>query len=376
MNRPLSTGEYAVGTFTHSLYNLRDEALETKSRRSLALRIYYPVLKEDIEGMEKTEYMSRDMAKALSKTVHVPINYDKSTKAGDNISDCYKDAPKIRGSRFPLIIFNHGLMSYRESNSFLCIELASHGYVVMSISHPMDSCLTEFDDGTSVPFFKTLAKKQYEPFLGGALSVLKLSKAKGVSERELSDRFDEIQRKYCKLIMSRIPEWDRDNLAALDYAKNELSDLIDFDPGIGITGHSLGGTTAYSLCLNYPEFKCGINMDGALFGDHTGKVLNKPFIQMCCSTNKNAETRSLIDHRSIVYLVEFNDMTHLGFTDIKQFMNIPFLAGRLEPFKAHDNICKCHLELFDTYLKGTKDKPVLISNDAVTIKEYEPDIRS
>ncbi len=41
MNRPLSAGEYAVGTFTHSLYNLRDEALETKSRRRYLISLLF-----------------------------------------------------------------------------------------------------------------------------------------------------------------------------------------------------------------------------------------------------------------------------------------------------------------------------------------------
>ena len=39
----------------------------------------------------------------------------------------------------------------------------------------------------------------------------------------------------------------------------------------------------------------------------------------------------------------------------------------------HENLCKCFVEFFDTYLKGIKDKPDLQTNDVMTITEYSPD---
>ena len=273
VNKPAPSGEYAVGTFTHTIHTDREEVLNPGTKRSVPVRVYYPVLKASVEGMSKIKYMSRDIANALKKSMHAPINYDKSDAAGDNFSDCYENAPKIEGMRFPLIMFNHGLASYREANSFLCLDLASHGYVVISVGHPYDASLTELDDGTKIELHKDTMKRQYEPFLPGAISVLKLTKSKG-TDRELADRFDAIQNKYCKYVQSRVDEWEKDTLSAVDYAKENLSDIIDFSNGIGATGHSLGGATAYMLCLDHEEFACGLNLDGALFGNNKGKRKN------------------------------------------------------------------------------------------------------
>ena len=373
VNRPAPTGEYAVGTFTHTIYTDREEVLCPGTKRIVPVRVYYPVTKASVEGMDKIKYMSREMAEALKKTMHAPINYDKSDAAGDNVSDCYENAPKIEGKKFSLIMFNHGLASYREANSFLCIDLASHGYVVMSVTHPYDSTLTELDDGTRIDMHKDTLKRQYEPFLPGAVKVIGLTKAKA-SDRELAGRFDVIQNKYCKYIQSRVDEFTKDTLCAVNYAKENLSDIIDFSKGIGATGHSLGGATAYMLCLNNDEFVCGANLDGALFGNNKGKILRKPFVQMSCKTNRNAETRVYVDHTKPVFGALFDKMQHIGFSDIKHMVPVKMITGGLDADLMHEYVCKLHLELFDSYLKKTKDHPELKSCGMITIKEYQPDI--
>lgn len=374
VNKPAPSGEYAVGTFTHTIHTNRDEVLNPGTKRSVPVRVYYPVLKTSVEGMSKIKYMSRDMANALKKSMHAPINYDKSDAAGDNFSDCYENAPKIEGMKFPLIMFNHGLASYREANSFLCLDIASHGYVVISVGHPYDASLTELDDGTKIELHKDTMKRQYEPFLPGAISVLKLTKSKG-TDRELADRFNAIQNKYCKYVQSRVDEWEKDTLFAVDYAKENLSEIIDFSNGIGATGHSLGGATAYMLCLDHEEFACGLNLDGALFGNNKGKILRKPFAQISCKTNLKAETRTYIDHTESVYSVLFQKMQHIAFSDMKHMIPIKAIVGGLDADLAHEYVCKIHLELFDSYLKKTKDHPELKSCDMVTIKEYQPDVK-
>ncbi len=373
VKRPSPTGRYAVGTFTFTIYNDRDEAYVPGTKRSIPARVYYPAEKSSVEGMTKIRYMSKDVALSLKKNMHAPINYDKSEAAGDNVSDCYENAPAA-GEKFPLIMFNHGLASYREANSFLCIELASHGYVVISVAHPYDSSLAELDDGTKIELHKDAKKRSYEPFLPGAVSILKLTMAKG-SDRELAERFDIIQNKYCKFINTRVDEWMKDTLSAVNYAKENLSDMIDFSKGIGAAGHSLGGATAFMLCLDNDEFVCGANLDGALFGNNKGKILRKPFAQISCKSNLKAETRPYIDHTSVVYGALFKKMQHIGFSDIKHMIPVKAIAGALDSDVMHENVCRIHLELFDSYLKKTKDHPELKSSEMIIVNEYPPDIK-
>lgn len=361
--KPMPTGEYKVGTMTYSLYGYR----------KIACRVYYPTTAEAVEGLSRPRYMSRELAKGISKTMSIPLNYNKIEKKGDNFSECFVNAPHIEGKKFPLIVFNHGAGGYRESNSFMCIDLASHGYVVLCIAHPGFAACTEYDDGTFEYAEKNLLFKTYKPYWKGAKTMMKFIKEKG-SDRELAAKLAPILNTYCEYLMSNIPLWEDDTRRAVEYAKENLSYMIDLDKGIGITGHSFGGATAYALCQNDPEYVCGVNIDGIIFGEYIGKVLDKPFMQISCEPNVNVVTRVYLDHKKPVYKVLFKDMAHLGFSDLKHAIPVKSMVGALPADDCHENVCKCHLEFFDAYLKGTKDHPEFTSNEAITVTEYAPDI--
>ncbi len=371
VNIPKPTGKYAVGTFTYTVKDDREEVMAPGTMRSVASRVYFPVLKESVEGLKKSIALSDNMIKGFKNVYKVAPDFKKNPEM--NLSECYNDAAMISGERFPLIMFNHGFNSYREGNSFLCIDLASHGYVVISVAHSMEGLCTEFDDGSCVFFDKSITKKQYQPMLGGALAMYKLMKARG-TDKELAEKFDEVQNKYSKFLKDRLPEWVKDCEASLEYAKKNLSDLIDFEKGVGVSGHSMGGDTAYALCSRNDDFVCGINLDGAYFGDYTNDVQTKPFMQVSCKDNEYVVTRAYIRHTEPVYKVFFRDMKHIGFSDAKYMLPLKSMVGKLEPDLLHENLCKCHLEFFDAYLKGEKESPEIKNNDVVTVSVYGPDM--
>jgi predicted dienelactone hydrolase len=340
--------------------------------RSIPVKVYYPVTKESVEGLPKARYMSKATVDAIRKNFYVPIKYEKVESNGTNRSECYENAPFIESERFPLIIFNYGYCSFLEANTYLLIELASHGYVVASVGHPYEGMITEFDDGTTLKMAKGIAPKADSPMLPSILSALKLQKAKGTNE-ELWERFDAMQKKYNRFIIERLPEWELDTKAALRVLKDKYSRMIDLENGIGVTGHSMGGATAFALCEDEPEtFTCGINIDGGLFGIHDGKVITTPFLQMNCESNKTAVMVAFVKNKNIAYHAVLRDMQHLGFSDMKHVIPLKSQVGKLDPDIAHKTVCGIHLEFFDTYLKKAKNKPSFDSNDAVTFTEYEP----
>ena len=363
MSKPTPTGEYKVGTFTFSLYG----------DRSIACRMFYPVTPDAATGCNKPRYMSREVCKGISKTMMMPISYNKIEKQGGNFMECYENAPHIEGKKFPLIVFSHGAGSYRESNSFMCIDIASHGYVVLCIAHPVVAACVEYDNGSFEYAVKNLTFKTYQPFFKGAMTLSKFLKKKGTDE-ELAAEFDEFQKTYCGFLREHLPLWMEDSRRAAAYAEENLSYMIDFDKGIGVTGHSFGGITAYALCQNDPKFTCGINLDCITVGDYNGKVLDKPFMQISCPANLCTQTKIFLNHTKSVYSVVMKDMEHLGLTDMKFAISSKKLVGALPPEAAHENLCKCHLEFFDTYLKKLKDRPALTDNGVITVKEYAPDV--
>ena len=372
---PKPTGEYAVGTRTFTVYNTRKDVLDKKgAMRHVSARIYYPVTKNATEGLARARSMSRNEAAGIKKAFMIPLNYDKMEASGENEAQCYMDAPFIADKRFPLIVFNHGYFSYIEGNSFLLIELASHGYVVLSVGHPYEGASADYDDGTYTLVDKSLANKMYHPFIGGVLAAYKLTRYKGTLA-EQAELFEQFQSKYCTFIGSRVDEWITDTEFAVEYAKKEFAQIIDLTGGIGISGHSQGGAVAYKACLTDPEYTCGINIDGGLFGEHNGMTMNKPFMQLSCEDNENVVTKGYLNHSKPAYKVLFRGMKHMGFADIKFGMKPGMMAGKLDAESAHNYSCRSFLEFFDCYLKKTKDKPDLTSDDVITVTEFAPDVK-
>ena len=374
INKPIPTGEYAVGTFSYTVYNDREEKMYNAigTKRSIPVKVYYPVSKESAQGLPKARYMSKETMDEIRKQFFAPVNYEKAESDGTNRSECYENAPFIEGERFPLILFNHGYGAFIEGYTYLYLELASHGYIVASVGHPYEGMVTTLDDGTVYKQAKGLSSKVYSPFIPATIALLRFQKAKGTNE-ELWARLDAIQKKYVRFMMDRVQEWELDTKAALKYLKENYSCRIDFANGIGVTGHSFGGATAYALCEDEPEtFTCGINIDGALFGNHDGKVITTPFLQMNCEANKTAVTVAFVKNRNVAYHAVLRDMQHLGFSDLKHVIPLKSQMGKLDPDTAHKTVCGIHLEFFDTYLKKAKGKPVFENSDAVTFTEYEP----
>ena len=372
---PVPKGDYAVGTTTFTVYHDRKETLycDPGGSRSVPARVYYPTDREAAAGLPQARYMTEAMTKALAKTFFLPIRYETIERNGMNRSECHEDAPFIQGKKFPLILFSHGYSSFREGNSFLCIELASRGYVVISVGHPYEALLTELDDGTNLPLAKGITFKIYSPPVKAVAALLRFMRASGTNE-ELAAKFDALQKRYCAFSIGRIPEWKKDTLAALGYAKEHFTELIDFDSGVGVMGHSFGGAAAYALCQDESEFICGVNMDGGLFGEHEGKVLRTPFLQINCEANKASATRVFLRHTKPVYHAILRDMQHLGFSDMKHFVQMKTQMGKLEPDVAHEAVCSLHAEFFDSFLKKAKPGPAFSRSGPVTVREYAPDM--
>lgn len=341
------SGDYAVGTECFTVIDSeRKEVLGPgEGNRKIAVRMYYPVLKETVNGMQRADIFSKRKMQALQKTYHIKDVSQEMKKA-----DYYENAAHVEGKKFPLLLYNHGYNAYLEANTFLCCELASNGYIVASVGHAHEAILNEYEDGSYDVYDKKINKMMYDNVLTTMISQMLLLKAKGTKE-EVYQKFDAFQRKHTRYIMERVPQWGQDSMCVVRALKQRYAQWIDFSKGIGATGHSLGGATAYYLCHHEAEIACGINIDGGVFGDYEGMTMTKPFLQICCAENYNVETRSLLATNAPVECEIFEDMKHIGFTDAKFFAPSPFLVGKMDANKMYARLAACHLQFFDKYLK-------------------------
>lgn len=364
------SGEYAVGTEVFSITdNGRKELLGNKSGfRRITVRMYYPVMKNEVEGKNQAPIFSDNKKAALQKAFHIR-RFDEAMLT----AEYYENVPFPSDRKFPLIMFNHGYNSYVEANTFLCIELASHGYIVASVGHAYEAVENDYEDGSFDLYDKNINKIMYTSMIKAVIAQGKLLKKK-LSPEEAYRQFLDFQDKYVPYIKDRIPEWRKDNLCVLNELKQRYCDKIDFSLGFGASGHSLGGAIAYDLCQNETEFVCGINIDGGLFGEYDNMIMKRPFFQICCKENYNVETKPLLDTTASVHYAIFSDMKHIGFTDAKFYIPIKAFSGKMNPLIMYKHLSDIHIRFFDKYLKKLPDTQLPSGEkDGVTYKNNIPE---
>jgi dienelactone hydrolase len=231
---PAPTGSYAVGT---SILNFTDQsryedpAAHNGARRGLVAQVWYPAMRS---AMPIAKYQRW-----------------KETTAGDFYNPLLHthsrmDAPlAITGGPFPVLLFGHRWGGQRTQDTALCEDLASHGYVVVSVDHPYNSARIEMADGKIIagneaiegPSGKSTPAAQQIAFWNATLNT-----------------------------------WTADDIFVL----NQLA-VLNILPGsrfqggldtarVGAFGHSFGGAVAFSLLGRDPRVRSAVNLDGWTFG--------------------------------------------------------------------------------------------------------------
>jgi hypothetical protein len=189
--------------------------------------------------------------------------------------------PLRRAKAFPVVVFSHGLLMYPEQNSALAVRLASHGYIVVSIAHPLDASDQRLEDGRVVAARFSGAKD--DPRFAGAFDTL-------VSGHDLVDRREALA-VYAQAIGSTrigqsLDTWRADTLAVAQaiVQGNEPAPLrgvlASADRSrLAFAGMSFGGATAATTCRRVAECRAAVNLDGQNFDpDLFDAPVGRPFL--------------------------------------------------------------------------------------------------
>lgn len=247
---PKPTGIFSVGRTSLEIVDMsRVDPMEGKgSVRRLVVWIWYPTLSPSPSAM--SPYLPRGW-EASDTVMGLPIG----TVALQSHS--HDDAPVERelGPR-PLLLFSASGFSPLSYAATL-ENLASHGYVVASISHPHDAPITVFADGTEVMVslenLRRITAAVGDPVAGGMEETFAFR-----GEMALLKRDD---MKSTVDLLFDVP--------------HPVVDLIDPER-IGALGHSLGGNAALEWCQADPRCQAAVNMDGAIWTEVGKAGLTKP----------------------------------------------------------------------------------------------------
>lgn len=358
---------YKVGSISFSITDSsRKEVLgDAQGVRKIAVRLYYPVKPELVEGLQKAQYVSERKLEAMRKSFHLP-----KSALEHNEADYYENVDFADG-KFPLILFSHGYNSFVEGNTYLCSDIAAAGYIVASVGHAYEAIENDYDDGSFDYYDKRINKMMYKKGVIKAIAAQsKILKIKDNVE-EADRRFQKFQKEHTPYIIERGEQWRLDMMCALAAVKERFGEHLELSNGVAASGHSLGGAVAYSLCKTCDEITCGLNIDGALFGEYSDLVMKKPFYQISCKENWNVESGVLLRREAVVHTAVFSKMKHIGFTDIKFFANMPMLVGKLPADVMHSHLLKCHLSFLDKYLKRLDTEINQSESPDVVIKTFE-----
>jgi dienelactone hydrolase len=155
---------------------------------------------------------------------------------------------------YPLILFSHGLGRTYNGMMYanLCKNIASHGYVVASVSHTYACKPIQFPDGTQSPYL----------FPSGAIHF-----------QGNKHMFDIETDMWVADMICALDECVWRNACEGDFLYNKIDVLR-----IGIVGHSLGGSTALQVCRNDSRVKVVVNLDGPLHGTGCHTSFDKPIL--------------------------------------------------------------------------------------------------
>lgn len=160
----------------------------------------------------------------------------------------YPDEDSIKNNTCPLIVFSHGGISTKTSNLSLYKELASHGYVVVSIDHTYHALSTEID-----------GKKVYID--SGYMKELN----KEDSHTDIKNSYVCFQ-KWMKLRTSDINFVIDTFIQKSVKESNSFYSLIDAE-SIGVAGHSLGGSAALGVARQRNDIKAVIALESPYMCD-------------------------------------------------------------------------------------------------------------
>lgn len=315
------TGKYQVGQATYFY-----DKTNSDNSRLLSFQIWYPTI---TKSNSKVIYKSKEVVKASADFVGFPlfiVSYFSFIE-----SNSYSNTPAYPSNKFPVLLYNHGYGGFTSVYQTVFEELASNGYIVVSIAHENESSLFIKEDG------KVIANSPENEFYKSRSSELTGRKIEEFQSIILnSDELKDNQEAYQELIkLSPLHNestrlWQSDTKAVLmkleelNKTDTNLADAFDFE-SVGVFGHSLGGATAGQLGFDSKVIKAGINLDGFQFGDLVNNKLTIPF--MFVSSNQEGDrylraTTFMDRSEADCYEVAIKGFTHGSFTDLESYNKI------------------------------------------------------
>jgi hypothetical protein len=325
---PKPTGEYYVGTknlFYTDISRKEKLTLTWGDKRRLQVKIWYP---SDARGEMENMYLKDYSATTLWENYRI---FNDSKLFFDSLKSyktySYENVPvSEKREKFPLIIFSPGYyFGLDDFYTVLMENLASHGYIVVSITHPYDQVIANTAEGEVLKIKKYRMTKAY---LQWKKVEFMRKKNPDTTNAKQTNRILRAYLRGMKVFDKSVNLWTKDIQFVLDTLENTISlntpdklySKMDFSK-VGTLGQSVGGAVAGQACLVDERIKAGINLDCFQFGDLYQQEMKKPFMLLQSDSYPlwAIANKIIYSKTNPFYSININDSRHFIFSDCSIF---------------------------------------------------------
>lgn len=333
---PAPTGPYAVGRRSFAWVDeTRPDPLapDPAAKREMFVWAWYPAAKAP--GAALAPYLPDAWLRQLHRG-------DEEQRLDRVHAHALEGAPVSDAeAAFPVLIFAPGMGMEPTHYTALAEEIASHGYVVIAVTHPYSTPAVVYPDGRVAR-----AEESRVPFAW----------------------------------LTMVPIFGADLVSVLDHvvAEHDRGDAFfaRLDPArVGVFGHSFGGAAAAEACRRDPRFRAGMDMDGSVFGEVLETGVRQPFLLMMRGLTRfdrldnphprfypdrdqaYLHERRLFERSPTAWYLTVRGLAHMNFADQAYWFDpqarvMEMTGARLDGYRTQATASAYVRAFFGRYLRG------------------------
>ena len=367
---PAPTGPHAVGTTSwHVIDSSRAETFTSSpARREVRVTGWYPAATSTHRAGARAPYLRETLteARAFASAIGSPGVFDNL--ASVETHSIVDDAIATGATRLPVLVFSHGYTGLTSAYTSLLEDLASHGYIVLSIAHTYEVVATTLANGVVVTMLDSAGAMRQ-----GIKDVLnEWSDEDSTMARSTRTTSEDEKLRILRGYLGGIPKtvdaidrWVKDTKLVLDdlptrhalRTAGRLARRANMTR-IGVFGHSMGGVVAGQFCVEDSRCRAGLNLDGIpQSGTMIDAKVKRPFLMVYSQRPGRLGASDPIYRRgaSPYYRVDVDGARHADFSDMN-FWGGPLkkfgIVGDIAPERAAEVTRLVVREYFDQELRG------------------------
>ena len=297
---PKASGKFSIGTRSYDLTDKSRKAVyssELSDNRKIKFQVWYPT--DNVKGYERTKWIDdgRVLTRQLARNMRMPsFGLDHTAIIESN---SFKDAEISKKlTNYPIVIISHGWIGFRELHTDFAEELASNGYIAISIDHTYGSQAVKFNDG-DIAYLQPTAISN--------------------SNKLVTTYGEDVGS-----VLNQLEKLNKDG---------EFKDKLDLE-NIGLLGHSTGGGGDVYISLKDNRVKAVLGLDAWVepIDPKDLKVgLSIPSLFIRSETwalgPNNINLQTIINNSSDSKLVQIDKSTHVDFSMAYMYSPLTKLVG-------------------------------------------------